>query len=304
MALLRILSTAGWFYTVALAGQQHLSTSTPAAPASRPRDLTARWGSGTFAPTSWFSTTKARRVVKCLILLIQWLSNRRHLTTEFVPCVYRVQQSTEQQSTASPFTRPATSWSLVPVTAQWRYWTCWRDALCTLSMATRWHRRFHRHRRHAAEKPLWAGAGTCGVWFMVASVFQGPVFTVAFSRGGDLFSSGGADAQVCAVVAPELNDRTHVFSPFLNTVFILWSSCWIDQKQFQFFSGYCNVLPHKHRCWCGGQTLTRSPTSVFCSSTATGPPLTLHLMWATSTPERPTFTIRCPQRFRSVKPRL
>lgn len=32
---------------------------------------------------------------------------------------------------------------------------------------------------------------------MLGSVFQGPVFTVAFSKGGDLFASGGADAQVC-----------------------------------------------------------------------------------------------------------
>lgn len=58
---------------------------------------------------------------------------------------------------------------------------------------------------------------------MLGSVFQAPVFTVAFSRGGDLFASGGADAQVCGVLAPELNDRTHVFSPFLNAVFIVWS---------------------------------------------------------------------------------
>lgn len=36
-------------------------------------------------------------------------------------------------------------------------------------------------------------------FWLYSPVFQGPVFTVAFSRNGDLFASGGADGQVCSI---------------------------------------------------------------------------------------------------------
>lgn len=47
-------------------------------------------------------------------------------------------QSTVQPSTASPSTRPTTTWSAAQATAPWRSWTCWRDASSTPSTATRW----------------------------------------------------------------------------------------------------------------------------------------------------------------------
>lgn len=64
----------------------------PAAPVSHLQDLTTRWRSGIFAPTSWFSTTKASQCFKyslCAIgVLIKWLSKCICLDAEFVICVF------------------------------------------------------------------------------------------------------------------------------------------------------------------------------------------------------------------------
>lgn len=68
---------------------------------------------------------------------------------------------------------------------------------------------------------------------MLSSVFQGPVFTVAFSRGGDLFASGGADSQVCGIM-----NASMLFTTFLPL------SLSYGLEDF-FDSGY-NISPHKY----------------------------------------------------------
>lgn len=76
---------------------------------------------------------------------------------------------------------------MVPATAPLRSWTCWRDGSFTPSMDTRW------RQLSVTSLTLFPFPGLV---LAKVSIFQGAIRTVAFSRAGDLFASGGSDGQV------------------------------------------------------------------------------------------------------------
>lgn len=116
--------TACLFRPVALAGQPRRWISTPAAPVSHPRDLTVHWKSGIFAPTGWFSTTKASRLFKYSWNVMSYNSVAfKHLQnvdavaeflTWFCP-IWNSPQSSSQQLILSPVQQLHDHWF------QWQY---------------------------------------------------------------------------------------------------------------------------------------------------------------------------------------
>lgn len=117
----------------------------------------------------------------------------------------------------------------------------------------------------------------------IASISQGAVKTVVFSRTGDLFASGGVDGQV-GVSQMELG------------IYALAS-----RSAESIFSGFLLVTPQSSRCWCGEPTSTPSPTRMSCINTAGGPPLIPHRTWLTFILEEPIFITQSLQLFRSLQ---
>lgn len=77
------------------------------------------------------------------------------------------------------------------------------------------------HPLRTALEHHWSRPNVWMSWF--CSVFQGPVFTVAFSRDGDLFASGGADSLVRSSISPELKSCDESITWFLKRLWILSS---------------------------------------------------------------------------------